>query len=155
MHQKLYSELKCLLYTNNESPFPSLEEPKEPQGTGELFSGLGALFLQYVPYFALYSTYVCNYEKGMEQLRLLRAKHKSFNEFVAFEEKVLCEINGEICNLESLMITPVQRLPRYLLLINEIITQVVPDPSQKNILLPFWLKLFIVKRSSHLSLLTL
>lgn len=105
-------------------------------GNGELINKLGSTFMNYMPYFKAYTKYVNNYEKGVELLRVLRNKNPKLEEWITFNEKVLCENRGENLNLESLMITPVQRIPRYLLLLKEIIAQGQKSNAAKSLLTP-------------------
>lgn len=100
LHHKLYKELREAMWEKR------------------LLKDVGKLMLKYTPFFRLYITYVNDYEKGLELLQTTREKNNKFEFFLAVSEKV------EESSLESLMITPVQRIPRYLLLLQTLIKDV-------------------------------
>lgn len=100
LHHKLYKELRDALWDKR------------------LLKDVGNIMLRYTPFFRLYITYVNDYEKGLELLESTREKNSKFDFFISVSEKV------EESTLESLMITPVQRIPRYLLLLQTLIKDV-------------------------------
>eukprot|EP01084_Bolivina_argentea_P084050 152115_1 len=80
-----------------------------------LRSKLSDLFETFTPYFRMYQGYVNNHEKSVALMRKLGEKEK-WTEYVA-TVRPLCER----FDLASLLILPIQRLPRYRLLLSEIV----------------------------------
>jgi len=77
---------------------------------------LGDIFLKMAPFFKMYNTYGNNYEKAVETISRCQAD-SAFSEAVErIETKVKAEWK-ECVSLESLLIMPVQRIPRYNLLL--------------------------------------
>eukprot|EP00808_Paulinella_micropora_P011423 g78077.t1 len=114
MHQSLYKDL----YKKRVFPVHDVHQKHKGQKTfvGDLLVGLGDVLSSYIPYFRLYITYVNDYDKAQKFLWEAREKNADFDFFIKFNEKAF-----KITTIESLLITPVQRLPRYLLLLNDII----------------------------------
>merc|ERR1712137_210511 len=85
---------------------------------------LGDIFLQITEYFKVYIEYVKNYEHALEFLR----QRKNDVALATFLETQSKKVKGhERDNLESLLITPVQRIPRYNLLLGEILKYTSPS----------------------------
>lgn len=120
MHNSLYSDLKQLRYYPEHDLHCLLSDPethqKQRTHVGDLLLGLGALFKSYIPYFRLYVTYVNNYAQAVKALKQAREKYPDFDFFLGFNQEVL-----KIADMEALMITPVQRIPRYVMLMGEIL----------------------------------
>tara|TARA_B110000977_G_C10821815_1_gene394534 strand:+ start:61 stop:612 length:552 start_codon:yes stop_codon:yes gene_type:complete len=82
------------------------------RGKGGLtVSGLSAAFNAFLPFFMMYSTYMNGFARAMDSLEGLIVNKK----FAAF-----CDQRGGSSRLSSLMIKPVQRIPRYRLLLEEL-----------------------------------
>ena len=97
---------------------PSLDDPQGGQGATSLtllLPFLGSTLLHYSSYFRVYQSYLENYDDALKTLVQLRASSAALDVFLTWQEK--CEGSS----LDSLLIMPVQRLPRYLLLLQEII----------------------------------
>eukprot|EP01103_Thecamoeba_quadrilineata_P000668 TRINITY_DN10582_c0_g1_i1.p1 TRINITY_DN10582_c0_g1~~TRINITY_DN10582_c0_g1_i1.p1 ORF type:complete len:1268 (+),score=236.37 TRINITY_DN10582_c0_g1_i1:202-3804(+) len=87
-------------------------------------STIGDIFIRMAPYLKVYSQYCDNYEHAIECLHSLQTRP---NIFAWLEDRRNLHQGA---TLESLLITPVQRLPRYLLLLHDMIrrtTQPHPD----------------------------
>ncbi len=78
---------------------------------------LGKIFVDVAPSLEIYSEYVNNYETAMNSL----ARLKTHEKFMAFVTEVQSMPQCAGLDLFSLMITPVQRIPRYELLLREVI----------------------------------
>eukprot|EP01125_Pyxidicula_operculata_P022085 TRINITY_DN8872_c0_g1_i1.p1 TRINITY_DN8872_c0_g1~~TRINITY_DN8872_c0_g1_i1.p1 ORF type:complete len:791 (-),score=127.67 TRINITY_DN8872_c0_g1_i1:54-2426(-) len=76
---------------------------------------LSTNFLQLVPQLDVYTSYVNNYEISMKTLSEAR-KSKSFREYEALAMNTPTVELAEICDY---LITPIQRIPRYILLLKE------------------------------------
>jgi hypothetical protein len=90
------------------------------QSSLRLLAALGKTLLLYTPFFRVYTGYVLDYEKGVRLLNDLRRSRPDVAAFFEIEETLLGK------DLESVMITPVQRIPRYLLLLKELL-KVLPS----------------------------
>jgi hypothetical protein len=83
----------------------------QQQTLGEAFSYLG-------PFLKIYGTYASNFGLGNETLERLLKENNQFKNFIEMQESQP-ECNN--LNLPSLLITPVQRIPRYRLLLTELL----------------------------------
>lgn len=78
-------------------------------------SELGPLMLGLAPYLRIYSTYITKYNKAMEVF-LEAMKHKSFRRFIS---EGLAGPGAELLDWPSYYIQPVQRIPKYLIILSE------------------------------------
>mmetsp|Transcript_18393 Transcript_18393/g.29153 ORF Transcript_18393/g.29153 Transcript_18393/m.29153 type:complete len:956 (+) Transcript_18393:1172-4039(+) len=78
-------------------------------------SRLSDLFETFTPYFRMYQGYVNNHEKSVSLMRRLNEKEK-WQEYCASVRPLT-----QRADLSSLLILPIQRLPRYKLLLSEIL----------------------------------
>ena len=90
-----------------------------------LTASIGATLLHYAPQFRIYQTYLENYDEAVKTLGDVRRTRSEFDFFCRLQEKC------EGMSLESFLIMPVQRLPRYLLLLTELIKR-----SESSTLVP-------------------
>ena len=79
-------------------------------------SKIGDLFVEYGELFKLYQDYMVKYDSCIQHLNKLLHKNSKFNKWSLEQSK---KVNG--LTIESLLILPIQRLPRYELLLQEII----------------------------------
>mmetsp|Transcript_9527 Transcript_9527/g.29389 ORF Transcript_9527/g.29389 Transcript_9527/m.29389 type:complete len:797 (+) Transcript_9527:137-2527(+) len=79
---------------------------------------VGPVFLQLIPYFKLYTAFVNGYGNVSIVLAELREPSSSAGKQI---ETLLDQSLGGVSGLESRLITPVQRVPRYQLLLRELI----------------------------------
>ena len=98
---------------------PALDEQSSAQqpapGFTLLLPFLGSTLLHYSSYFRVYQSYLENYDDAIKLLVALRSSSPVLDVWLLWQEKC------EAMSLDSLLIMPVQRLPRYLLLLQEII----------------------------------
>lgn len=73
---------------------------------------LGDVFVSFSPYFNMYKTYVANHELATQELRKLESNNR-------FQNFLVDAVKEGAAQLSSLLITPIQRIPRYKLLIQE------------------------------------
>lgn len=99
-----------------------LEDMKKLQQNGldALAEGIGPLFLEFLPYFKMYTLFVNHYHTSSMTLREYRKSNKNLEAFMCLQER--CEGT----DVSSLLITPVQRIPRYLLLLDSLIKEFDP-----------------------------
>lgn len=78
---------------------------------------ISPLFLKIFPYLRWYHSYISNYDKSYNTIKNLKATNPKFKQFIQ-----QCESKPELnfMDLESLLIQPVQRIPQYNLLINDL-----------------------------------
>ncbi|EDO32496.1 predicted protein, partial [Nematostella vectensis] len=74
--------------------------------------GVGDAFLAMAPFIKLYSTYANNFEAASRLLQEWEKKSPEFSAFITRQE-ALEECQG--LNIRALLITPVQRVPRYVI----------------------------------------
>jgi len=70
--------------------------------------------LHYAPYFRCYQQYMEGYDLAVARMGELKETNRAFSEWLELSQKC------ENLSLESFLIMPVQRLPRYLLLLDEL-----------------------------------
>eukprot|EP01083_Nonionella_stella_P120783 362240_1 len=92
-----------------------LQQRREPNVWDPKTSKLSDLFETFTPYFRMYQGYVNNHEKSVALMRKLNEKEK-WGEYCT-NVRPLCQR----FDLASLLILPIQRLPRYKLLLSEIL----------------------------------
>eukprot|EP01084_Bolivina_argentea_P241209 404993_1 len=81
---------------------------------------IGKVLIKYVELFKMYQIYMNGYERATKSLKLIRSKNKKFNKWLQLQSNKTCISAGD---LENLLILPIQRIPRYQLLVKEIIKQ--------------------------------
>jgi hypothetical protein len=85
---------------------------------------LARAFQELTPYLKLYSTFVNKYDASAAKLRHLDATRPSFTAAV---DRLQSDSRTMGHDLKSLLIMPVQRIPRYNLLLNELTKHTPPD----------------------------
>jgi hypothetical protein len=100
----------------------SLKKQVELVGDGnEELCCIGKVFSDMAPFFKMYKDFINNYEKAYDTYRRL-LKHKFFKNYLqvcAMHESIVSR--GSIsCDLSTLLINPIQRIPRYKLLLEGI-----------------------------------
>lgn len=100
----------------NDSP-GSGKKPNNSSSPVEASEGIGAVFCRYAPLFKLYAGYAKDYEE-VAQLLKNYAKDTRLG-FTAFLENCRTR-SGSAKNFESLLIMPIQRIPRYKLLLERV-----------------------------------
>lgn len=81
-------------------------------------SSITAIFAEYVPSFKLYKEYLRNYERRLKDRAILIVSNHAFKLFLS---SLTNSPHGKGQTMESLFVEPVQRLPRYKLLLQEVI----------------------------------
>lgn len=95
----------------------------QPQQVGKIQAqqqqprSIGKIFLELAPYLKSYTQYVNSYEGVFRTLEELRAKSPSLDKFITKAEE---SPDAENQKLLSFLIKPVQRIPRYNMLLNEL-----------------------------------
>lgn len=90
---------------------------------------IGDIIITLVPFLAIYTDYCCNYPEGMSLIH----KYKTENaDFAAVLQQASAESNG--MDVQDFCITPVQRVPRYRLLLENLIKNTAEEhPDYANL----------------------
>ena len=108
----IFGDIPCILQVNKEL-LHCLETAEDK---------IGSVFLQLAPYLKFYSTYASDFEKAAQLVEKWNTKSKAFKSFVSSQES-----RPEVqLKLNSLLITPIQRVPRYKMLLEDVIKK-TPD----------------------------
>eukprot|EP00095_Tigriopus_kingsejongensis_P006553 maker-scaffold235_size242898-snap-gene-0.10 protein:Tk06553 transcript:maker-scaffold235_size242898-snap-gene-0.10-mRNA-1 annotation:"protein tag-52" len=83
---------------------------------------IGQVFLELAPYLKFYSTYAQEFQSGAKLVEKYCDKSRPFRQFIA-EQESRPEVQ---LKLNALLITPVQRIPRYKMLLEDVIKN-TPD----------------------------
>jgi hypothetical protein len=94
------------------------------EGIGDI----GQVFIKYGPMLKTYTDYVNNYDAIVKHVRHLRQENANFDQFMRSTEQK-AKIEGRV-SFQSYMITPVQRLPRYNLLLDELLKRTPTDHAE-------------------------
>ena len=91
---------------------------------------IATAFFKLAPFFKLYSVYAYNYKRALDLLQEIQNNNPKTAEFIANQET-----RPEVSNtLSSLLITPIQRVPRYKLLLKEVLRHTSSKEKDYNIL---------------------
>jgi FYVE/RhoGEF/PH domain-containing protein 5/6 len=85
---------------------------------------LGKLFSGFSPFLKMYKQYLVDYERALSRRAVLMTSNKKFQEFV---EAARLDPKCTGLALESLLIEPVQRIPRYRMLLEQLIKYTSED----------------------------
>ncbi|XP_028411473.1 FYVE, RhoGEF and PH domain-containing protein 4-like [Dendronephthya gigantea] len=91
--------------------------------------GIGDAFLALAPFLRLYSTYANNFEKA---LNTIKEWEKKCPKFAAFKEKQENLEEAKGLKLNALLITPIQRIPRYKMLLENLLWKTSDDHTDFN-----------------------
>eukprot|EP01084_Bolivina_argentea_P158004 275286_1 len=90
---------------------------------------IGKVLIKYAELFKMYQLYMNGYERSIRALQIIKTKNKRFNKWLQGQHVKTSLSAG---NLESLLILPIQRIPRYQLLLREIIKQTQKIDERHN-----------------------
>jgi len=133
-HNTLFSQIKIILNFNTNF----LNNLSDAIRRG---NSIGQELLNFCPYFKLYREYVNNYE----QANILLRKLKSRPEFIELDEEGRKRCHN--LSVSDLIVTPIQRVPRYPMLIKEIIKNSEPDHPDLRLLTSALEKYTLLNRS--------
>jgi len=132
----LFSNVQSLLELNSEflhkvqSRVHGLEEQKR---TPPLIP-VADLVLSFLPFFKLYSLYVNNHERAVNFLsRTVPKREKQYEPFLQFLDRCYKDPRCKNLDLQSFLIQPVQRIPRYQLLVSEILKNIDKTDSDAEV----------------------
>ncbi|KAG9080983.1 hypothetical protein FRC06_005958, partial [Ceratobasidium sp. 370] len=114
-HASIYSQ--GYLPSNPDLSSSAIHEDEEPEVAPPLVPNIAPLLAQHVPYLKLYKPFVTAFPASMERLAKLSA-NESFQAWLKQKERAPeCGMLG----LRSWLLTVVQRCPRYLMLVGDIV----------------------------------
>jgi len=120
-HSTLFSQIKIILNFNTNFLNNLRDEIKQGESIAQEL-------LNFCPYFKLYREYVNNYEQASILLRTL--KNRPW--FIELDKDGRSRCHN--LALSDLLVTPIQRVPRYPMLIKEIIKNTAPNHPDLNLL---------------------
>jgi len=103
-----------------------VEDLEEIKDNGVLMQQLPSTMLSYSQRFRAFQNYLEGYEAGLLRLKELREKNAELVFFMELNER--CEAHS----VPDFMILPIQRVPRYVLLLTEILKHTPDSDSHKN-----------------------
>ena len=101
--------------------------PKQASPARKLASSLGRVFLDFAAFFRSYSVYSTNYAGAQLMLDKMIKSRGALRNFLAYESR---HQEGEM-SLQNLLIAPVQRIPRYALLLDELLKNTPPSEDDE------------------------
>jgi len=90
---------------------------------------IGKIFQDFSHFLKMYASYLANFEQAMDRRGILLTSNRRFADFV---EKARLDPRCVGLGIESLLILPVQRIPRYRLLLVELLKFTPEDHSEYN-----------------------
>ncbi|ELP90040.1 Rho guanine nucleotide exchange factor, putative [Entamoeba invadens IP1] len=114
--RKIFSDIEMILSVNTKF----LESFQKVIKVWNSESSIGGLFVKMAPFLKIYGEYCKNYPEALKELASLGKEHKFYEEYHrVMEEKAPEEYKN--FELTSFLITPIQRIPRYKLLLNDLL----------------------------------
>ncbi|KAJ3157753.1 hypothetical protein HDU89_000131 [Geranomyces variabilis] len=117
--QNVFSELPGLINVNTEL-LKQLENRLEAEPWSSSDGFMGDIFLNLAPYLKMYSSYVKNFNNALTLVTENMARVPAFAQFIA-RQNADAELKG--LPLQSFLILPVQRIPRYKMLLEDLLKQ--------------------------------
>lgn len=122
----LFSNLQYVLPLNEQL----YEEISKRHASWDEHQKIGDVFEKVAPYFKLYNEYSNNYEQALQLYDKMREKDLAFKNILDVAEAE-AEMQG-VLRFANLLILPIQRVPRYNLLINDLLRKT--DPAHPDYL---------------------
>jgi len=102
---------------------------------------LGQIFINLTEIMKLYMQYINNYTEALKTYVVLKKKNEKFTTFL---KTVICKEKlktGKMVELDSYLILPIQRIPRYVLLLQELVKHTWKDHADYQKLCEAWDKM--------------
>src|SRR3989338_41551 len=128
---QIFSTVPLILALHNDKVLPQLQLRCTPTAPAKSRWCVAQVFLDFLDQYPLYSNFINNYETALDRVAKLRKKKKQVDE-VFDNAKGLKETNG--LDFFSLFITIVQRLPRYVLLLQDLLRNIPPSEKERKLL---------------------
>lgn len=124
----IFGDLVSILHVNKEILTNIKEEILLIKQNETFFHAcIGDTFIKFTPFLKVYINYINNYDKIVEKLSMHAKEETTFHSFIMNQNNSE-ELQGQ--TLQSLLIMPVQRLPRYELLLSTLLSYT--DPSHMD-----------------------
>lgn len=138
LHRLVFNDLSVILLLNQE--FLNELEATYQQYLVDVENGvasslIGHLFKRRSPTFKLYTNYINNYEQSLHVIEEQTERNKAFRSFRNSVSQHLIQTNSRNTDLSSFMILPVQRIPRYQLLLRDLIKSTPIDHPEYTALI--------------------
>jgi len=121
----IFSNVKSIYKFHAEFLLPQLAERMEKWHSSPEHQRIGDIMLRYSPFLIMYTEYVKNFDTAMRTINQLYSTNKKF-------AAIMDDIHGsdecENLTLQHHMLSPVQRIPRYELLLRDYLAK-LPDQS--------------------------
>jgi len=101
---------------------------------------MATLYIELADKLYIYSEYINGYDKAMQTLQNLQSTKTAFKEFIEKQEKV----REKKQDIFSLLISPVQRIPRYELLLRDLLKHTWPEHAGYEDLVAALKKIMVV-----------
>mmetsp|Transcript_39395 Transcript_39395/g.76540 ORF Transcript_39395/g.76540 Transcript_39395/m.76540 type:complete len:862 (-) Transcript_39395:82-2667(-) len=112
----LFGNIETIFQVNTHF-LEELKKNNDAEDQGTPGKGIGKIFLEFAPYFKMYTDYVGNHDRATELLgKIEKSGSRKFNAFKSFLEQ-----KQRTVQLTGLLILPIQRVPRYRLLLQELV----------------------------------
>jgi len=118
--KKIFSNIENIKEVNKEI----LKRLEQGAREWPYWNGVGKIFVELAPYLKLYLVYILNFDVALHTLIEKQKMHKQFREFLEKTSKdpLSCGLN-----LQGHLIMPIQRIPRYELLLKELLKFTIPE----------------------------
>jgi hypothetical protein len=131
VNETFLTELEKVLEQERDYEQNSFSPNVRQKKTDTQTSKLAELLLHFAHSFKLYTSYISSYRLSQSTLAIEKANNRKLKLFLAQQQKRLTVEKNRITDLEGYLITPVQRLPRYRLLLEDLI-KTVPRGNDYN-----------------------
>jgi hypothetical protein len=118
LHRSFYSSLSILM--NSSASTSSSSTHDDPPR-------LSPILLSHFPYLSLYTPFVSSFSDALTSYHTLLSRHTAFSSFMATQE---ADPRCAKLKFRDWMLTIVQRCPRYLLLLKDLISSTSPDDPE-------------------------
>ncbi|KAJ0012507.1 hypothetical protein NQD34_016841, partial [Periophthalmus magnuspinnatus] len=130
--KNIFSNISSIFSFHNQFLLPDLENCLSHSGD---CAGLGSVLLQHAPFMRMYADYVRNFDQSLDLVRTWTERSSAFRNII--QEIQSMEQCGSL-TLQHHMLEPVQRLPRYELLLRDYLKKLPEDhpdyqPAQKSL----------------------
>lgn len=116
----LFSEIEVILGLNSSL----LSELEERMAQWSFDQCLGDIFKQFTSFLKVYTSYINNFDNSITTLAKLKQSNANFSAYLSYAESRK-ECNG--LQINSFLVMPVQRIPRYVLLLKDFLRHTPED----------------------------
>ena len=130
--QSTFGELS-IIYNVNRNFLQQLEQIiSENSDNNTIEIELANVLVPWAEAFKLYVPYVNNFRKIMDNISNEQSRNSQFRSFVSEKLDIIGQKIGTSTQISSILITPIQRLPRYKMLFEAIVEKSNSDNQEKN-----------------------